>query len=122
VVTSVADDLVLHVTDDPASERAHLAFRLGLVALAEHRDVTILLSADAVALAVARPDDVPLQDHQSITAMVSRFLDNGGRLCVLSASAHEHGLCARGLVEGAAIVSPSWVVDELCSGTATLTF
>ncbi len=115
-------ELMIHVNDAPGSERAHLAFRFGLVALAEHRAVTILLSAAAVELATARSVAAARDDHGSVAAMVERFVDNGGRLWLLNASVHEHGLTGPDLVDGAAIVSPGSVVDELVAASGTLTF
>jgi hypothetical protein len=117
-----AGDVLLHVSAEPGSEHAHLAVRVGLVALAEHRDVTILLSGAAVALAGTVGNGSPAGGHRSLAAMVARFVDNGGRLCVLNASAQEHDVSEATLVEGAVIVSPGWVVDEALAAGATLTF
>jgi hypothetical protein len=122
-----AGDVLLHVSAEPRSDRAHLAVRLGLVALAEHRDVTILLSGAAVALAASTPDPQPAHGrscdgHRSLAAMLARFVDNGGRLCVLHASAQEHDVSEATLLDGAVLVSPGWVVDEALAAGATLTF
>ena len=117
----MASDVVLHVSADPDSERVRLAIRFGLVALAEHLDVTILLSAGAVALAASQWTEERHAGHRSVAGMVATFLDNGGNLCVLGGSALDHDLRSQTLIAGAAIVSPGWVVDELVSASATLT-
>lgn len=113
--------VLIHLTDDASPTRCGLAVRFALVALADHRDVTVLLSGDAVGLARARSAAPPRCDADDIERLVAAFLDRGGRLWLMSSSATERGIRTDDLPDGAAVVTP-WTVLEHLDGGSYLTF
>lgn len=114
-------DLLIHLGPGALREpeRARVAIRFALVSMIDGTVITLLLSGDTVDL-VATP--TPPSGHRDDPAQLLRaFLDQGGRVWLMSSSAVDHGVADRELPDGASVVTPQSVTHHLERSTC-LTF
>lgn len=90
---------VMHGSENP--EKASLALLAGLRARNDERDVTVLLAADAVWLAVAGyGSDVSFAGHPPLEALITQLLCSGATVAVNQDSARARSLADDGLITG----------------------
>ncbi len=110
-----------HGKDDP--ERASLPFIFGNAAATAGREVTVLLTSDAVWLVTEGfASDIEFAGQSTIGEMIDRLVDNGGAIWACGACTGPRGIEPSQLVDGAAIVSAAHVTDALVDGVHTIGF
>ncbi len=110
-----------HAEDD--QERATIPFVMANAALAEDLEVTIVLQAEGVRLAVRdyakkvnAPSFPPLQD------LLSGFLEQGGVLMACTPCMKARNIQENDVVQGTRLVAAGTVVAEATSAGITLTY
>jgi predicted peroxiredoxin len=110
-----------HGKDDP--ERASLPFIFGNAAATAGRDVTVLLTSDAVWLVTEGfASDIELVAQPTVGEMIAQLVDNGGAIWACAACTGPRGIEPNHLVDGVEIVSAAHVTAALVDGVHTIGF
>ena len=99
----------MHGSDSP--EKASLALLAGIRARKAGRTVTVLLTADAVWLAVAGYGaDVAYAGYPPLEALIEQLLQAGATVAVNRDSARSRSLTNEGLIEGITVIDSNELV------------
>ena len=108
--------LCTHGTED--AEKATLPFAMALGAQATDLDVTVVLQAGAVLLAVkGEAEHVIARGMASLKEQMDEYLGNGGRIAACSACLTARKIGREDLLPDVEVVSVSWLNGEFSSAT-----
>ncbi len=112
---------VTHGQEDP--ERAILPFIVGNVAASADQEVVVLLTIEGVWLATeGYATTIQKEGFPPLRETIESFVGNGGQIWACGTCAKPRGITETDLIEGAAIMTATNVIEFLATGATTLSF
>lgn len=116
--------ITIHNTQAPDEvEHASLAFVIGNTALAGDQEATLVLTLEAVQIAVrGNADGRQADGFPPLSEIMQNFVASGGQIWVCGACAKPRNIGQDDLVEGAQIIGAATLVEAMVNGAQVISF